>query len=453
MHGFFAFLACLSLLAMTGCVSLMAFVATYSSVISVVTLAPLAITITGAAIGGATFTYGYTYFTLFPTSNFNICELKQQHLDKSDPVLQLLSPLSKHFWESEYAPVCIDDIDDDSAPPTTGKITLDILQQKGWKPQADYVIEHIPSFVAHYLGIPSTVEDLCSKADSYIDPLLKKSSWYAETINEETEVPPATHASVSFKDFMKWSLDFVFETYGDLLPESDQVRSQLGQLIDDVGVQSLKIFEQIRLIVAAAPELTAEDCKKVRDYALFFTRAFASVVHNVLTDLEGRLNSFLTLQASEAKTSNFRQWFAKLGDDYFWSFVEGMQRSIHWCADEIDVKLEADREKLQLKLKTILYDVLDLSPGATMEQIESAYHELADKYHQDKVPMDQRTEATTKLLDIQEAYDVLSNNYLRWIYDKRGYHHAMAAKNFPDTYQTFNPVPKGVPALEDSGRS
>ena len=100
-----------------------------------------------------------------------------------------------------------DQITDDSASPTTGKITLDILQQKGWKPRADYVIEHIPSFVAHYLGIPRTVEDLCSKADSYIDPLLKKSSWYAETVNEEREVPPASHASVSFKDFMKWSLD------------------------------------------------------------------------------------------------------------------------------------------------------------------------------------------------------------------------------------------------------
>jgi hypothetical protein len=89
------------------------------------------------------------------------------------------------------------------------------------------------------------MEDLCSKADSYIDPLLKKSSWYVETINEETEVPPTTHASVSFKDFMKWLLDFVFETYGNLLPESNQVCSQLGQLIDDVRVQSLKIFEQI----------------------------------------------------------------------------------------------------------------------------------------------------------------------------------------------------------------
>jgi hypothetical protein len=127
MHGFFAFLACLSLLAMTGCVLLMAFIATFSSIISVVTLTPLAITITGTAISGATLTYSYTYFMLFPTSNFNICELKQQHLDKSDPVLQLLSLLSEHFWESEYALVCINDIHDDSAPPTTGKITLDIL--------------------------------------------------------------------------------------------------------------------------------------------------------------------------------------------------------------------------------------------------------------------------------------------------------------------------------------
>ena len=100
--------------------------------------------------------------------------------------MRILAPLSEHFWDSEHAPVCIDD---DSSPdqPT---ITLDILHQTGFHAHTERVISRVPSFLARNLGIPRTLDELCSTTDSYIVPLLKQTSWYTETVDKKT---PPTH--------------------------------------------------------------------------------------------------------------------------------------------------------------------------------------------------------------------------------------------------------------------
>jgi len=53
--------------------------------------------------------------------------------------------------------------------------------------------------------------------------------------------------------------------------------------------------------------------------------------------------------------------------------------------------------------------VLGLDPGATQDQIKSRYRELSKQWHPDKVRGDGKEEAQAKFLEIQAAYENLSN--------------------------------------------
>lgn len=63
------------------------------------------------------------------------------------------------------------------------------------------------------------------------------------------------------------------------------------------------------------------------------------------------------------------------------------------------------------------YDILQLSKGATDDQIKRAYRKLALKYHPDKNPGE---EANKKFAEINNAYEVLSDKEKRQIYDRYG---------------------------------
>lgn len=64
------------------------------------------------------------------------------------------------------------------------------------------------------------------------------------------------------------------------------------------------------------------------------------------------------------------------------------------------------------------YEVLGVSRDATPEQIKKAYRKLAVKYHPDKNPDD--TSAQDKFKKISEAYETLSDEKKRGIYDQFG---------------------------------
>jgi molecular chaperone DnaJ len=64
------------------------------------------------------------------------------------------------------------------------------------------------------------------------------------------------------------------------------------------------------------------------------------------------------------------------------------------------------------------YEVLGLSRGATQEEIKKAYRKNALKYHPDKNPGDPSAEK--KFKEISEAYEVLSDDNKRHIYDQYG---------------------------------
>ncbi|VAH14765.1 unnamed protein product [Triticum turgidum subsp. durum] len=64
------------------------------------------------------------------------------------------------------------------------------------------------------------------------------------------------------------------------------------------------------------------------------------------------------------------------------------------------------------------YDVLQVPKGASEDQIKRSYRKLALKYHPDKNPDNE--EATKRFAEINNAYEVLTDQEKRKIYDRYG---------------------------------
>jgi DnaJ-class molecular chaperone len=60
------------------------------------------------------------------------------------------------------------------------------------------------------------------------------------------------------------------------------------------------------------------------------------------------------------------------------------------------------------------YDILEVSPNATKDEIKKAYRRLVLKYHPDK---NKSKDAEEKFIDIKNAYDILSDDQKRCEYD------------------------------------
>ncbi|XP_062235697.1 dnaJ homolog subfamily B member 6b isoform X2 [Platichthys flesus] len=65
------------------------------------------------------------------------------------------------------------------------------------------------------------------------------------------------------------------------------------------------------------------------------------------------------------------------------------------------------------------YDMLGVQRNATQDEIKKAYRKLALKWHPDKNP-DYKEEAERKFKELSEAYEVLSDESKRSIYDRYG---------------------------------
>lgn len=63
------------------------------------------------------------------------------------------------------------------------------------------------------------------------------------------------------------------------------------------------------------------------------------------------------------------------------------------------------------------YGILEVNEKASQEIIEKAYKTLAKKYHPDLYSSVEKREAEKKMKDINEAYNIISNSFLRTQYD------------------------------------
>lgn len=68
-------------------------------------------------------------------------------------------------------------------------------------------------------------------------------------------------------------------------------------------------------------------------------------------------------------------------------------------------------------VRRTLYDVLGISKTASAKEIKTAYRQAARKLHPDVVPAEQREDSTKMFLQIQNAYNVLSDDESRAAYD------------------------------------
>jgi DnaJ family protein A protein 2 len=69
---------------------------------------------------------------------------------------------------------------------------------------------------------------------------------------------------------------------------------------------------------------------------------------------------------------------------------------------------------------TKLYDLLEISPTASDNEIRKAYYRLAKLNHPDKLQEGDKEAAEEKFKEIKFAYEVLSDKSKREIYDKYG---------------------------------
>lgn len=94
------------------------------------------------------------------------------------------------------------------------------------------------------------------------------------------------------------------------------------------------------------------------------------------------------------------------------------------------------------------YEILSVEKAADAEEIKRAYRRLAMKYHPDRNPGD--SEAEVKFKEAAEAYEVLSDDSKRKIYDQYGHEglrgrggpatHDFSRMNVDDIFSMFNDI-------------
>lgn len=95
------------------------------------------------------------------------------------------------------------------------------------------------------------------------------------------------------------------------------------------------------------------------------------------------------------------------------------------------------------------YKILGVNKDAKADDIKKAYRKLARKYHPDVNPNDKVAE--DKFKEVQEAYDVLSDEKKRKTFDRFGYYHDNLDADSPFTSGTSGGA--GAPGYDFSGFS
>eukprot|EP01018_Ginkgo_biloba_P031519 Gb_22868 [translate_table: standard] len=93
-----------------------------------------------------------------------------------------------------------------------------------------------------------------------------------------------------------------------------------------------------------------------------------------------------------------------------------------------DASVSASIEQHEQPLS--FYQLLGIPEDGTLLDIKQAYRQLARKYHPDVCPPDQAEEFTRRFIEVQEAYETLSDPRRKHLYDSdlaRGIHSRVSA--------------------------
>ncbi|KDP39335.1 hypothetical protein JCGZ_01092 [Jatropha curcas] len=91
----------------------------------------------------------------------------------------------------------------------------------------------------------------------------------------------------------------------------------------------------------------------------------------------------------------------------------------------------AVQERIATTIDMSFYELLGIPESGTLLDIKQAYKQLARKYHPDVSPPDRVEEYTQRFIQVQEAYETLSDPRRRALYDRdmaRGIHLAFSAR-------------------------
>ena len=102
--------------------------------------------------------------------------------------------------------------------------------------------------------------------------------------------------------------------------------------------------------------------------------------------------------------------------------------------------------------KTNLYSTLGVSKGCSPQELKKAYRRAALKHHPDKAPPEQRERAEAKFKEISQAYEVLSDDDKRALYDQYG-DRALDPQFTPFAAQQQQQAYNGAPPFTTSSSS
>lgn len=97
------------------------------------------------------------------------------------------------------------------------------------------------------------------------------------------------------------------------------------------------------------------------------------------------------------------------------------------------------------------YQILGIKKDAKADEIKKAYRRLARKHHPDVNPNDKAAEE--KFKEVQEAYDVLSDEKKRKVFDRFGYYHENLDADSPFAAGAGGASGAGSPGFDFSGFS
>ncbi|MFZ3116552.1 MAG: DnaJ domain-containing protein, partial [Syntrophales bacterium] len=105
-------------------------------------------------------------------------------------------------------------------------------------------------------------------------------------------------------------------------------------------------------------------------------------------------------------------------------------------------------------MKRCYYEILEIARAAPVDEIKKSYRKMAMQYHPDRNPGDK--EAEEKFKEAAEAYEVLSDQEKRSVYDRYGHEglNGIGFKGFSgfdDIFSSFGDIFENIFGLNGGG--